>query len=327
MNEILPLLIFDMIILLYSSYQDIKYKSVDDIIIYILLIFNVFYFLYLIIQNIYPENLIFSYFILLFFVLLYLFRLLAIGDLYIFFSIFFLLSFFSLYKMLLFLFYLVLFGFIFHNIEAIKIYRENRKKYYISIINIILILISIYFINLFILYFNIYYLLISLIFVYIPYFLFRYISKDMEEKLTFIRNVNELVEGDWIEDGIEVNNIKKEDKEILVKYFDIYENENKYILKFKRNNKLINSIIILFIIIIPLIFYFLNEIFFYYSVILIIIFYHIFQNKLFIGRFGLSKEEINILKKLGEYNDIKVKVKEGAPFIPPIFLSLILLLI
>ncbi|EOD42380.1 putative membrane protein [Candidatus Nanobsidianus stetteri] len=316
-----------MIILLYSSYQDIKYKSVDDIIIYILLIFNVFYFLYLIIQNIYPENLIFSYFILLFFVLLYLFRLLAIGDLYIFFSIFFLLSFFSLYKMLLFLFYLVLFGFIFHNIEAIKIYRENRKKYYISIINIILILISIYFINLFILYFNIYYLLISLIFVYIPYFLFRYISKDMEEKLTFIRNVNELVEGDWIEDGIEVNNIKKEDKEILVKYFDIYENENKYILKFKRNNKLINSIIILFIIIIPLIFYFLNEIFFYYSVILIIIFYHIFQNKLFIGRFGLSKEEINILKKLGEYNDIKVKVKEGAPFIPPIFLSLILLLI
>jgi hypothetical protein len=327
MNEILPLLIFDIIILLYSSYQDIKYKSVDDIIIYILLIFNVFYFLYLIIQNIYPENLIFSYLILLFFVLLYLFRLLAIGDLFIFFSIFFLLSFFSLYKMLLFLFYLVLFGFIFHNIEAIKIYKENRKKYYISILNIILILISIYFINIFLLYFNIYYLLISLIFVYIPYFLFRYISKDLEEKLTFIRNVNELVEGDWIEDGIEVNNIKKEDREILIKYFDIYENENKYILKFKRNNKLINSIIILFIVILPLIFYFLNGIFFYYSMPFIIIFYHIFQNKLFIGRFGLSKEEINILKKLGEYNDIKVKVKEGAPFIPPIFLSLILLLI
>jgi hypothetical protein len=327
MNEMLPLLIFDIIILLYSSYQDIKYKSVDDIIIYILLIFNVFYFLYLIIQNIYPENLIFSYLILLFFVLLYLFRLLAIGDLFIFFSIFFLLSFFSPYKMLLFLFYLVLFGFIFHNIEAIKIYKENRKKYYISVLNIILILISIYFINLFLLYFNIYYLLISLIFVYTPYILFRYISKDLEEKLTFIRNVNELVEGDWIEDGIEVNNIKKEDKEILIKYFDIYENENKYILKFKSNNKLINSIIILFTVILPLIFYFLNEIFFYYSMLFIIIFYHIFQNKLFIGRFGLSKEEINILKKLGEYNDIKVKVKEGAPFIPPIFLSLILLLI
>ncbi|NAZ26008.1 MAG: hypothetical protein GU343_00490 [Nanoarchaeota archaeon] len=327
MNEMLPLLIFDIIILLYSSYQDIKYKSVDDIIIYILLIFNVFYFLYLIIQNIYPENLIFSYLILLFFALLYLFRLLAIGDLFIFFSIFFLLSFFSPYKMLLFLFYLVLFGFIFHNIEAIKIYKENRKKYYISILNIILILISIYFINLFFLYFNIYYLLISLIFVYIPYFLFRYISKDLEEKLTFIRNVNELVEGDWIEDEIEVNNIKKEDREILIKYFDIYENENKYILKFKSNNKLINSIIILFIVILPLIFYFLNEIFFYYSMPFIIIFYHIFQNKLFIGRFGLSKEEINILKKLGEYNDIEVKVKEGAPFIPPIFLSLILLLI
>jgi hypothetical protein len=327
MNEMLPLLIFDIIILLYSSYQDIKYKSVDDIIIYILLIFNVFYFLYLIIQNIYPENLIFSYLILLFFALLYLFRLLAIGDLFIFFSIFFLLSFFSPYKMLLFLFYLVLFGFIFHNIEAIKIYKENRKKYYISILNIILISISIYFINLFFLYFNIYYLLISLIFVYIPYFLFRYISKDLEEKLTFMRSVNELVEGDWIEDGIEVNNIKEEDKEILIKYFDIYENENKYILKFKSNNKLINSIIILFIVILPLIFYFLNEIFFYYSMPFIIIFYHIFQNKLFIGRFGLSKEEINILKKLGEYNDIKVKVKEGAPFIPPIFLSLILLLI
>ena len=327
MNEIFPLLIFDIIILLYSSYQDIKYKSVDDIVIYILLIFNVFYFLYLIIQNIYPENLIFSYLILLFFVLLYLFRLLAIGDLFIFFSIFFLLSFFSPYKMLLFLFYLVLFGFIFHNIEAIKIYKENRKKYYISILNITLILISIYFINLFLLYFNIYYLLISLIFVYIPYFLFRYISKDLEEKLTFIRNVNELVEGDWIEDEIEVNNIKKEDREILIKYFDIYENENRYILKFKSNNKLINSIIILFIVILPLIFYFLDEIFFYYSIPFIIIFYHIFQNKLFIGRFGLSKEEINILKKLGEYNDIKVKVKEGAPFIPPIFLSLILLLI
>jgi len=327
MNEIFPLLIFNIIILLYSSYQDIKYKSVDDIVIYILLVFNVFYFLYLIIQNIYSENLIFSYLILLFFVLLYLFRLLAIGDLFIFFSIFFLLSFFSPYKMLLFLFYLVLFGFIFHNIEAIKIYKENRKKYYISILNITLILISIYFINLFLLYFNIYYLLISLIFVYIPYFLFRYISKDLEEKLTFIRNVNELVEGDWIEDGIEVNNIKKEDREILIKYFDIYENENKYILKFKSNNKLINSIIILFIVILPLIFYFLDEIFFYYSMSFIIIFYHIFQNKLFIGRFGLSKEEINILKKLGEYNDIKVKVKEGAPFIPPIFLSLILLLI
>ena len=327
MNEMLPLLVFDIIILAYSSYQDIKYKSVDDIIIYILLIFNVFYFLYLIVQNIYPGNFIFSYYILLFFTLLYLFRLLAIGDLFIFFSIFFLLSFFSLYKILLFLFYLVLFGFIFHNIEAIKIYKENRKRYYISIFNIISILVSIYFINLFVLYFDIYYLLISLIFIYIPYFLFRYISKDLEEKLTFMRNVNELVEGDWIEDGIEINSIKKEDKEILVKYFDIYENENKYVLKFKNNNKLINSLIILIISVLPLIFYFLNEIFFYYSMPFIIIFYHIFQNKLFIGRFGLSKEEINILKKLGEYNDIKIKVKEGAPFIPPIFLSLIFLLI
>jgi len=327
MNEMLPLLIFDIIILAYSSYQDIKYKSVDDIIIYILLIFNVFYFLYLIIQNVYPENLIFSYYILLFFTFLYLFRLLAIGDLFIFFSIFFLLSFFSLYKIILFLFYLVLFGFIFHNIEVIKIYKENRKKYYISIFNIISVLVSVYFINLFFLYFNIYYLLISLIFIYISYFLFRYVSKDLQEKLTFIRNVNELVEGDWIEDEIEVNNIKEEDKEILSKYFDIYEKENKYILKFKNNNKLINSFIILFIIILPLIFYFLNKIFFYYSMPFIIIFYHILQNKLFIGRFGLSKEEINILKKLGEYNDIKVKVKEGAPFVPPIFLSLILLLI
>jgi len=327
MNEMLPLLIFDIIILAYSSYQDIKYKSVDDIIIYILLIFNVFYFLYLIIQNVYPENLIFSYLILLFFTFLYLFRLLAIGDLFIFFSIFFLLSFFSLYKIILFLFYLVLFGFIFHNIEVIKIYKENRKKYYISIFNIISVLVSVYFINLFFLYFNIYYLLISLIFIYISYFLFRYVSKDLQEKLTFIRNVNELVEGDWIEDEIEVNNIKEEDKEILSKYFDIYEKENKYILKFKNNNKLINSFIILFIIILPLIFYFLNKIFFYYSMPFIIIFYHILQNKLFIGRFGLSKEEINILKKLGEYNDIKVKVKEGAPFVPPIFLSLILLLI
>ena len=323
----LPLLVFDIIILAYSSYQDIKYKSVDDIIIYILLIFNVFYFLYLIVQNIYPGNFIFSYYILLFFMLLYLFRLLAIGDLFIFFSIFFLLSFFSLYKMLLFLFYLVLFGFIFHNIEAIKAYKENRKRYYISIFNIISILVSIYFINLFVLYFDIYYLLISLILIYIPYFLFRYISKDLEEKLTFMRNVNELVEGDWIEDEIEINSIKKEDKEILAKYFDIYENENKYVLKFKNNNKLINSLIILIISVLPLIFYFLNEVFFYYSIPFIIIFYHIFQNKLFIGRFGLSKEEINILKKLGEYNDIKVKVKEGAPFIPPIFLSLIFLII
>ncbi len=327
MNEIIPLLIFDMIILMYSSYQDIKYKSVDDIIIYILLIFNVFYFSYLIVQNIYPINLIFSYLILLFFIFLYLFRLLAIGDLYIFFSIFFLLSFFSLYKMLLFLFYLVLFGFIFHNIEAIKIYKENRKKYYISIFNIISILASIYFINIFFLYFNIYYLLISLIFIYIPYFLFRYISSDLEKRLTFIRNVNELVEGDWIEDEIELNSIKKEDRKILTKYFDIYEKNNKYILKFKNNIKLINSFIILIIATLPLIFYLLNEVFFYYSILFIIIFYHIFQNKLFFGRFGLSKEEINILKKLGEYNDIKVKVKEGAPFIPPIFLSLMLLLI
>jgi len=327
MNEILPLLIFDIIILAYSSYQDIKYKSVDDIIIYILLIFNVFYFLYLILQNFYSVDLLFSYYLLLFFIILYLFRLLAIGDLFIFFSLFFLLSFFSIYKILLFIFYLVLFGFIFHNIEAIKIYKENRKKYYISIFNVILILISIYFINLFFLYFNIYYLLISLIFIYIPYFLFRYISKDLEKKLTFIRNVNELVEGDWIEEGIEVNNIKEEDKEILIKYFDIHKNENKYILKFKNNIKLMNSFFILLFAILPLIFYFLNRIFFYYSIPFIIIFYHIFQNKLFIGRFGLSKEEINILKKLGEYNDIKVKVKEGAPFVPPIFLSLIFLLI
>jgi len=291
------------------------------------LIFNVFYFSYLIVQNIYPINLIFSYLILLFFILLYLFRLLAIGDLYIFFSIFFLLSFFSLYEILLFLFYLVLFGFVFHNIEAIKIYKENRKKYYISIFNIISVLASIYFINIFFLYFNIYYLLISLIFIYIPYFLFRYISSDLEKRLTFIRNVNELVEGDWIEDEIELNSIKEEDRKILTKYFDIYEKNNKYILKFKNNIKLVNSSIILIIAALPLIFYLLNEIFFYYSILFIIIFYHIFQNKLFFGRFGLSKEEINILKKLGEYNDIKVKVKEGAPFIPPIFLSLMLLLI
>ena len=160
-----------------------------------------------------------------------------------------------------------------------------------------------------------------------PYLLFRYISSDLEKRLTFIRNVNELVEGDWIEDGIELNSIKEEDRKILTKYFDIYEKNNKYILKFKNNIKLVNSFIILIIATLPLIFYLLNEVFFYYFIPFIIIFYHIFQNKLFFGKFGLSKEEINILRKLGEYNDIKVKVKEGAPFIPPIFLSLMLLLI
>ncbi|BFI73050.1 hypothetical protein YN1_0370 [Nanoarchaeota archaeon] len=326
MYYLLPLLIVDGIILGISSYQDIKQKSVDDIIIYILFIFNISYFLFMIFSGYYPNNILFSYIIFLFFVILYSLRLLAIGDLYIFFSIILLLSFLSIKILLSFIIYLFLFGFIFHNIEGVKVfYKKNKKCFYLSIINIILVLFSISFIYYFLISFVLYYLLISLALIYISYFIFKIFEKNIREELTFKRKVNELVEGDWIEDMIEINNIKEEDLEKVKKYFDI-EKKDKYIIKFKKGS-IVNQIILIIFSLIPIIFYFINIFYFYISLIAILIIFHLFQNKIFKGRTGLSKEEIEILKKLSEYNDITVEVSEGAPFVPPIFFALILSII
>ncbi|MGC9133470.1 MAG: hypothetical protein ACP5GJ_03675 [Nanopusillaceae archaeon] len=326
MYEIIPMLIVDSIILGISSYQDIKYKSVDDIIIYSLFIFNIFYFLFLIYLGYYPQNILFSYFILLLFIILYSLRLLAIGDLYVFFSIFLLLSYFSLNSLFLFFFYLFLFGFIFHNLEGAKIfYKNNNKYFYLSILDIIIILLSIYFIYNFFFSYSILYLFISLIFLYISYFIFRIFEKELREKLTFRRKAEELVEGDWIEDNIELEKIEEEDMNLLLKYFDV-ERKEKYILRFKKE-KIYNKILLIIISILPIIFYIISLKFFIFSIIIILLSFHIFQNKIFKGRKGLSKEEIEVLKKVSKYNKIEFNVYEGAPFVPPIFFALILLII
>ncbi|MGB9674730.1 MAG: hypothetical protein ACPLX8_01200, partial [Nanopusillaceae archaeon] len=75
-DPLLTLMLVDFAILFYSSYQDIKYKSIDDFVIYLFFIFNISYTLYLVlILNVFPTNIFLSILIILFFYSLYLFRL------------------------------------------------------------------------------------------------------------------------------------------------------------------------------------------------------------------------------------------------------------
>lgn len=163
-----------------------------------------------------------------------------------------------------------------------------------------------------------------MILLYISYFIFRIFEKDLRSRLIYTRTVDKLVEGDWIDDNIIISNIPDSVYSKVNRYFNVRKEGDNYILSFKDKNKYISSILIIILSLVPMILYIFNIYISTISFFIILIIYNISQNRLFSGNQGLSLEEINILKELSKYNNIELKVMEGAPFIPPIFLALLL---
>lgn len=310
-----------------ASIQDIKKKAVDDHIHYIFLSIFIPYFLYLYITGyLIIKSIVLPVFIFSIFILLYVFRLLAIGDIYIMFSITLLLftynSEFSI-KFLIFTFLSTLFV---NNLEFIKLFKRD-KLVILSIFSLFFYFISIYYL---ILVYkegfyaeNVFYFLYSLIFTMISLLFFKPIENKMKEKLKFERKVSELIEGDWIEGEIYLSNIDENTLRELEKEFKLKKVDDKYIINF--NYKFFDKEKIILLLIISA-FISLSLILYYYFVILyifIIIILTIFHDKIFRGDLGLSKKQIELLRKIDE-NNIKVRVIEGSPFIPAILIGYIL---
>jgi len=309
-------------LLFLASIQDIIKKSVSDFIHYILLIFSISFIVFSLLYNFLPNNILFGYLILLMFVFLYSFRLLAIGDLYIMFSLFYFLSYQSLMNIFKFLIGLSFFGSIMQSLEAIRIYykKKNYRKIVIFSFSIIFVVISLIFliysleniINRFV------FLLISISLLLFPLIVFKIYEREIKDSLTFKRKVDELVEGDWIEGEVEIKNT--EFLEELKKNFLVIERDGKYFIKFDRADIKRKALIIL-ISIFPIIFLG-NQFLFIISILVSLLILTIMHDYLFKGDLGLSKKQIEILKKM--FRDEEFIVREGAPFIPAIFLSYVI---
>jgi len=308
--------------LFLASVQDIIKKSVSDVIHYLSLIFSFSFIITSIIYDFLPMNIFFGYLLLLMFVILYIFRLLAIGDLYMMFFLFYFLSYQSLNSIIKFLIGLSFFGSLMQAIEAIKIYYRKRdyKKMNIFVLSSFLILISLtlflYSLNDIINRFNLF--LISILLLMFPLIVFKIYEKEIRESLTFKRKVDELVEGDWIEGEIEIKDLNLLDE--LKKNFLVIEKDGKYFIKFDKYD-IKKKLYILLISIFPMVFL-NNQVLFIISILISILILTIKHDYFFEGELGLSKKQIEVLKKA--LKDEEFIVKEGAPFIPAIFLSYII---
>jgi len=308
--------------LLLASIQDILKKSVSDVIHYLSLIFSFSFIIASIIHDFLPVNILFGYLLLLMFVFLYVFRLLAIGDLYIMFFLFYFLSYQGLSNIIKFLIGLSFFGSLMQAIEAIKIYykKGNYKKMSIFIVSSFFIIISLilflYYLEDIINRFNL--LLTSIILLIPPLIAFRIYEKEIKESLTFKRKVDELVEGDWVEGEMEIKDKSLLDE--LKKNFLVIERDGKYLIKFGRYD-IKRRVYILFISMFPIIFLD-NQLLFTISILISILILTIGHDYFFRGDLGLSKKQIEILKKA--FKDEEFVVREGAPFVPAIFLSYVI---
>jgi len=144
---------------------------------------------------------------------------------------------------------------------------------------------------------------------YIPIFLlFFYFSlivvKSVDKLFYFERKVDELVEGDWICEKIEKNGKVIYSPEVKI----IFETNKVKILIF-----ILSSSLVLFSF-----FYFKNPL------ILLSIFPIFFLSFVSLKGICVTREIIEMLKKEGIE---KVKIKEGAPFVPSFLISYILLLL
>jgi len=305
--------------LLLASIQDILKKSVSDVIHYLSLVFSLSFIIISVLYDFLPVNILFGYLLLLMFVFLYVFRLLAIGDLYIMFFLFYFLSYQSLSNIIKFLIGLSFFGSLMQAIEAIKIYykKRNYRRMNIFIFSSLFILTSL----ILFLYslsditnrFN--FLLTSIVLLIPPLIAFRIYEKEIKESLTFKRKVDELVEGDWIEGEIEIKDRSLLDE--LKKNFLVIERDGKYFIKFGRYD-IKRRVYILLISMFPIIFLD-NQLLFTISIAVSILILTIKHDYFFGGDLGLSKRQIEVLKKA--FRDEEFVVKEGAPFVPAIFLS------
>ncbi|MEM4757833.1 MAG: hypothetical protein QW184_01630 [Nanopusillaceae archaeon] len=307
------------LLLSVASVQDFLKKSVSDIIHYLLLVFAFSIAIYNLLTGNVNNNYFYSYFILLFFFLMYLFKFLAIGDLYIMFSLFFFLSNLNFQQILVFFIMLAIFGAVFHSMEAIKIFYKNKEiknVFFVTIAMLLSILAGIFFSITFknmIENYNLF--LMSSFFLLISTIILKTYEEKIKKELTFERSIDELVEGDWVENEIKIRNIPEELLEEINKNFVLEKKENLYTIKLKNyNNK--RKFMILLLIIIPFVFY--NNIrLFLVSVISIILLLTLIHDKIFKDDLGLSKKQIELLKKIVD-KDTKFIVKEGAPFVPAI---------
>jgi len=311
--------------LFLASIQDIIKKSVSDFIHYLLIIFSISFIIFSLLYNFLPKNIFFGYLILLMFIFLYSFRLLAIGDLYIMFFLFYFLSYQNLTNIFKFLIYLPFFGSVMQSFEAIRIYykKKDYKKITIFSFSILFIIISLVFLiysleNIIDRYF---FLLISLLLLIFPLIIFKIYEKEIKNSLTFKRKANELVEGDWIEGEVEIKNMDFLDE--IRKNFLVIERDGRYFIKFDKSD-IKGKIIIILSSIFPIIFL-NNQLLFIISILVSLFILTIMHDYLFKGDLGLSKKQIEILKKV--FRDEEFTVREGAPFIPAIFLSYLISLI
>jgi len=313
------------VLLFIASIQDMIKKSVSDFIHYSLLIFSISFIVLSILYNSLPSNILFGYFILLMFVFLYSFRLLAIGDLYIMFFLFYFLSYQSFTGIFKFLIGLSFFGSMMQSLEAIRVYykKKDHKKIAIFVFSVFLIISSLIFliyslediVNRYI------FLLLSLSLLLPTLIIFKLYEEKIRENLTFRRKVDELVEGDWIEGEVEIKNLDLLDE--LKQNFLVINRDGKYFIRFNRPN-IKRKILIILISAFPLIFL-NNQFLFAVSILISILISTIMHDRLFNSDLGLSKKQIEILKKA--FKGEEFIVREGAPFVPAIFLSYLISII
>ncbi|MEM1687882.1 MAG: hypothetical protein QXM04_00610 [Nanopusillaceae archaeon] len=311
-------------ILLLASIQDFLKKSVSDSIHYFLIIFAFSITIYnLYIGNL-PQNSFLSYLILIFFFLMYLLKFLAIGDLYIMFSLFFFLSNFSFQQIFKFLIMLAVGGSIVHGFEALKIFYRNKefKNLFFIIFSILSSLIAgIMYLISFSNFLEKYplFFLSSLLFL-VSATILKIYENRLKKELTFERTIDELVEGDWIENELFINEIPENLSKDFEENFFLEKKEKGYIIKLKNPKKEFRFLVFL-IFLAPLVFLNVVEMFMI-STMFVIFFLTIIHDKIFKDDLGLSRKQIELLKKVFDKNT-KFIVKEGAPFVPAITLAYI----
>jgi len=219
MYELLPLAP-----LLLASLEDIRYKAVPDSINYFALVFTFFLAIHNFISHqIIPKNILFSLAILIFFFILFSFKMMAIGDVFLMLWLSYYLGFMNVLPLLEFLIFTFLSGFLVSLAYSMYILKQNKQP--IKLVFASLVLTTIAIIDLVYLYkidplnFQLY--LISVLLILFSYVLFKREENKVKELLIFTRTPNELVEGDWVEVPIKVKEIPKNLEDEVKKYFSI----------------------------------------------------------------------------------------------------------
>ena len=233
MYELIPLLP-----LAVSSLEDLRYKAVPDSINYFMLIFTCILATYLwVTKHFIPKYITFSLLVLIFFFIMYLAKFLAIGDLFLMFWLFYYLGFFNPIKIIEFIIFTFLSGFIVANIYSIWILNKNKTKLwslYISLALSVVSLAGLWYIYKKMLINSIYYFQYILLLI-LAFILFKTNEDKIKNLLVFKRKPNELVEGDWVCEPIELTEIPADLENTIKKYFNIQKENDKFLLSPKED--------------------------------------------------------------------------------------------